>query len=153
MGRLSQEHWQGRWTTDYTGADGERDGYRDYTGAVPVLTTTLTPLADKGPHGPVWWRYGHDAVETLDQALDNPDDHRAYRIRDEQRRAARQAAEEARRRQWEEERRAREASKWPCPSCATTSTRTRRPAWRRAAASASLAAAAARLAQEAQEAA
>ncbi|MEU9396590.1 replication-relaxation family protein [Streptomyces sp. NPDC048324] len=117
VGRLSQEHWQGRWHTDYNGPDGKRDGYRDYADTVPVLATTLALLADKGPHGPVWWRYGHDAVETLDQALDNPDDQRAYQLRDEQRRAARQAEEEARHLRYEEERRVREASKWACPSC------------------------------------
>ncbi|MBP5880785.1 hypothetical protein F3K37_42555 [Streptomyces sp. LBUM 1477] len=117
VGRLSQEHWRGQWHTDYTGPDGARDGYRDYAGTVPVLATTLALLADKGPRGPVWWRYGHDALETLDQALDNPDDYRAYHLRDEQRRAARQAEEDARRQEWEEERRAKEASKWACPSC------------------------------------
>ncbi|WP_406410267.1 replication-relaxation family protein [Streptomyces sp. NBC_01614] len=117
VGRLSQDHWRGRWHTDYSSGEGERDGYRDYDGTVPVLATTLALLADKGPRGPVWWRYGHDAVETLDQALDNPDDHRAYQLRAEQRRAARQADEDARQLQREEERRARGASKWPCPSC------------------------------------
>jgi len=79
---------------------------------VPVLATTLTLLAAKGPHGPVWWRYGPDAVETLEQALDNPDDYRAYRVRDEQHRAARQAGEEGPRLQWDQERGTREASKW-----------------------------------------
>ncbi|MGJ5899276.1 replication-relaxation family protein [Streptomyces niveiscabiei] len=86
VGRLSQEHWQGLWHTHHTGPENEHDGYRDYTGTVPVLATTLALLADKGPHGPVWWRYGHDLLETLDQALDNPDDHRAYPVRDDQRR-------------------------------------------------------------------
>lgn len=112
VGRLSQEHWQGRWHTDYTSPEGKRDGYRDYDGTVPVLATTLALLAEKGPRGPVWWRYGHTAVETLEQALDNPDDHRAYRLRDEQRRAARQAADEAGQAQREEERRVRDASRW-----------------------------------------
>lgn len=117
VGRLSREHWRGQWNTGYTSDSGERDGYRDYDGTVPVLVTTLTALAAKGPHGPVWWRYGHNAVETLTEALDNPDDYRGYSVRDDQRRAARQPFEEANRLEREEEWRLWEASKWRCPAC------------------------------------
>lgn len=100
VGRLSRQHWQGQWHTGCNGPGGERDG--DYTATVPVLATTLALLIGKGPRGPVWWRSGHDTAETLDQALDNPGDHRAYYLRDEQRRATRRAEEEARDRQREE---------------------------------------------------
>ncbi|WP_326569940.1 replication-relaxation family protein [Actinacidiphila glaucinigra] len=127
VARLSAPYWQGTWYTGpYTDASGTPDGWRTYDFTVPVLTTTLDQLAAGGPHGPVWRRFGHDIREALIAALANPDDHRAYRQRDEQRRAARQAAEqaraaakEARRQRRKEEQRRRRAEMWPCPSCGT----------------------------------
>ncbi|MGW2354986.1 replication-relaxation family protein [Actinacidiphila glaucinigra] len=127
VARISSPYWQGTWhTAPYPTASGEPDGWRTYDFTVPVLVTTLDQLAADGPHGPVWWRFGHDVREALIAALDNPDDYRAYRQRDEQRRAARQAAEQARaaakqarrQRRKEEQRRRREQA-WPCPACGT----------------------------------
>jgi hypothetical protein len=119
VGELAREHWRGEWHADSrTPEDGSRpDGYRDYTHAVPVLATTLRQLAAHGPHGPVWWRYGHKTWQTLTDALDNPDDHRAYAVRDQARRAAREAGADLVRREREAERARLEAAKWVCPTC------------------------------------
>ncbi|MEU0163686.1 replication-relaxation family protein [Streptomyces sp. NPDC006261] len=94
-----------------------KDGYRDYSGTIPVLATTLAQLRLHGPHGPVWWRYGHPGWETLQDALDNPDDVRAYRHREEQRRTEREAQRERERQEREEEESRRKAAAWPCPTC------------------------------------
>ncbi|MFJ6140207.1 hypothetical protein [Kitasatospora sp. NPDC092286] len=40
---------------------------------MPVLATTLDLLAEPGPLGPVWWRYGRQGRHSLTDALDNPD--------------------------------------------------------------------------------
>ncbi|WP_327180367.1 replication-relaxation family protein (plasmid) [Streptomyces sp. NBC_01335] len=69
---LSADSWRGHWHSDGITASGARDGYQDYTGTVPVIATTLTLLRQHGPHGPVWWRYGHPDGQTLEHALDNP---------------------------------------------------------------------------------
>ncbi|MFH9016714.1 hypothetical protein ACH4C6_36310 [Streptomyces sp. NPDC017943] len=91
VGQLTREHWRGEWNGDYA-AEGERpDSYRDYKGTVPLLATTLRLLAAHGPHGPVWWRYGPTSWQPLVEALDNPDDYRAYSVRDEARRKAQDA--------------------------------------------------------------
>ncbi|MFE7515751.1 replication-relaxation family protein [Streptomyces sp. NPDC057540] len=118
VGSLSREHWRGQWEADGYASEGVKpDGYRDYTGTVPLLATTLHLLAAHGPHGPVWWRYGHKTWQSLTDALDNPDDRRAYAVRDEARRQARQAEAERNRHEREEQRRALEAAKWTCPTC------------------------------------
>ncbi|MFD3572218.1 hypothetical protein ACFWVK_34125, partial [Streptomyces sp. NPDC058667] len=118
VGALSREHWRGQWEADGYAPEGVKpDGYRDYTGTVPLLATTLRLLAAHGPYGPVWWRYGHKTWQSLTDALDNPDDRRAYAVRDEARRQARQAEAERKRHEWEEQRRALEAAKWTCPTC------------------------------------
>ncbi|MEU3282121.1 replication-relaxation family protein [Streptomyces antibioticus] len=117
VGQLAREHWRGEWNGDYA-PEGERpDGYRDYKGRVPLLATTLRLLAAHGPHGPVWWRYGHTSWQPLVEALDNPDDYRAYSVRDEARRKAQEAEYERRRREREAERARLEAGKWVCPAC------------------------------------
>ncbi|TLQ38605.1 replication-relaxation family protein [Streptomyces marianii] len=119
VGTLAREHWRGQWNADsHTPDNGERpDGYRDYTGTVPLLATTLRRLAAHGPHGPVWWRYGHKTWQTLTEALDNPDDYRAYAVRDEARRTARETERERLRQEREAERARLEAAKWLCPTC------------------------------------
>ncbi|MFJ1562357.1 hypothetical protein [Streptomyces mirabilis] len=117
VGELTRGHWRGEWNADYA-PEGERpDGYRDYKGTVPLLATTLRLLAANGPHGPVWWRYGRTAWQTPGDALDNPDDYRAYSVRDQARRTAREVELERARREREEERRRMEAGKWVCPTC------------------------------------
>ncbi|MCX5207640.1 replication-relaxation family protein [Streptomyces sp. NBC_00237] len=123
IAELSTEHWAGTWRAAYQQGE-ERDGYRDYGQALPVLATTLARLTAHGPCGPIWWRYGHRGWQTLADALDNPDDYRAYRVRDDARRAAektRQERENARRQHEAQERAAKaarlETLRWLCPSC------------------------------------
>ncbi|WP_159395866.1 replication-relaxation family protein [Streptomyces sp. 3211] len=116
VARLTEAAWKGRWT-GHTAPDGTMDGYRDYDATVPVIVTVLEALERYGPHGPIWWRYGHDGWQTLAAALDDPDDSRAYTTRDENRRAAAQAARQREERAREEERRRREAAAWHCPEC------------------------------------
>ncbi|MFE9989782.1 replication-relaxation family protein [Streptomyces sp. NPDC005381] len=80
------------WSGDYQaglgyGSSEERDGYWDFTDAIPVLFSTLDRLQAGGPHAAVWWRCGHRQWETLPDALDNPTDHRAWQAREKVRRA------------------------------------------------------------------
>ncbi|WP_141747269.1 hypothetical protein [Streptomyces agglomeratus] len=106
-------YWQGG---SVYGTD-VKDGYRDYDDTVPVIVTTLARLQQHGPHGPIWWRYGHSTWETLEAALDNPDDHRAFRAREEERRLLRRAQEEREQREREETARRQKAAAWACPTC------------------------------------
>ncbi|MFD9106304.1 hypothetical protein ACFVZN_35185 [Streptomyces virginiae] len=116
VARLAEPAWRGRWSTGYTHGAPE-DGFRDYEGTVPVLVTVLDRLEEYGPYGPIWWRYGHQELQTLTDALDDPDDHRAYTAREKQRRADATAARERQQQERAEERRRREAAAWPCPEC------------------------------------
>ncbi|MGK5451430.1 hypothetical protein [Streptomyces radiopugnans] len=86
----------------------------------PPLATTLDRLRTHGPLGPVWWRYGRQPWQTLTDALANPDDEAAHRVRDEQHRARERARQERERREREEARRRREAAAGPCPTCGRT---------------------------------
>lgn len=118
VGQLARDHWRGTWEGDGRAPEGEQpDGYRDYDGKVPLLATTLKLLAAHGPHGPVWWRYGHSTWQSLADALDNPDDFRAYSVCADARRKAEEADLERARREREEHRRRMEAGKWVCPTC------------------------------------
>ncbi|WP_331764313.1 replication-relaxation family protein (plasmid) [Streptomyces sp. NBC_01520] len=117
IGDLSTSCWKGTWHGGSIYDRASKDGYRDYTRTIPVLATTLTRLQQHGPHGPVWWRYGHPAFETLEHALDNPDDSRAYNLREEQHRTEHTAREERERQEREEAQRWRKAAAWPCPIC------------------------------------
>lgn len=117
VGTLTRAHWRGAWNGDYAVEGQKPDGYRDYEQAVPLLATTLRLLAARGPHGPVWWRYGHNTWQTLTEALDNPDDHRGYAVRSDARRKAQDAEYERVRREQEERLRLLEAGKWTCPTC------------------------------------
>ncbi|MFI8008377.1 replication-relaxation family protein [Streptomyces sp. NPDC086010] len=122
---LSTRCWQGHWHSGSSYDRASRDGYRDYDRTIPVLATTLARLQQHGPHGPVWWRFGHPALdalgqpafESLEQALDNPGDYRAYGVREGQRRIEHQAQAERERLEKEEAKRRREAAAWPCPTC------------------------------------
>ncbi|WP_331719082.1 replication-relaxation family protein (plasmid) [Streptomyces sp. NBC_00289] len=118
IGDLARDHWRGTWDADSPAHEGGKpDGYRDYDRKIPLLATTLRQLAEHGPHGPVWWRYGHQSWQTLTDALDNPDDYRAYSVRTEARRQAEEAERERARREQEEHRRGMEATRWWCPTC------------------------------------
>ncbi|WP_406483269.1 replication-relaxation family protein [Streptomyces platensis] len=127
--RLTQAHWAGQYcefATSYS--SDERDGYTDYTDAVPILVTTLDRLREHGPLGPVWFRFGHPTWQTLTDALDNPDDERAFRRRqrrrDQLRKQQREHEEQQREHERQEERErwaaqeaAAEAAREPDPVC------------------------------------
>ncbi|MCX4920297.1 replication-relaxation family protein [Streptomyces sp. NBC_00687] len=108
------------WSGDYQagrsyGSSQERDGYWDFTDAIPVLFTTLDRLQAGGPHAAVWWRCGHRQWETLPDALDNPTDHRAWQAREKVRRARHEdeLAQRQRERERDAEReRAEERERW-----------------------------------------
>ncbi|MFD3452901.1 replication-relaxation family protein [Streptomyces sp. NPDC058691] len=118
VARLSREHWQGQWCHGrHIESTGESDAYWDYEGAVPLLATTLERLRQNGPRGAIWWRFGHGSAQGLIDALDNPDDRRAYDRREEQRLAAQRAAWAEERRREEDEHKRWRASLWPCPTC------------------------------------
>ncbi|WP_354645237.1 replication-relaxation family protein [Kitasatospora camelliae] len=82
---LARDAWGGSWWTIRThNANG--DGWREYDDAVPVITTTLELLAEHGPLGPVWWRYGRDEARySLLEALESPDTRAAYDARQDAR--------------------------------------------------------------------
>ncbi|MFJ9412473.1 replication-relaxation family protein [Streptomyces sp. NPDC101393] len=127
--RLTEEHWAGRYhrfAVSYGSA--EYDSYTDYADAVPILVTTLDRLRVHGPLGPVWFRFGHPTWQTLTEALDNPDDERAYKrrqrrrdqLRDQQREQQEQQRERERqeaREQWAAQEAAAEAAREPDPVC------------------------------------
>ncbi|MEV6683616.1 hypothetical protein AB0N09_43320 [Streptomyces erythrochromogenes] len=117
IAELSAPVWQGDWHPGHSHDDGRADGFRTFVGRVPVVACRLDRLAADGPHGPIWWRYGHQELQTLTDALDDPDDHRAYTAREKQRRADATAARERRQQERDEERRRREATAWLCPEC------------------------------------
>ncbi|MFI1808401.1 replication-relaxation family protein [Streptomyces californicus] len=114
---LTRHCWRGKWNGEDMYGGTSRDGYRDHSRALPVIVTTLARLQQHGPLGSIWWRYGHSDWETLKTALDNPDDFRAYRVRDEERRRTAEAERERKRLAYKEERRRLEAATWPCPTC------------------------------------
>ncbi|MFH9583515.1 hypothetical protein ACH4MO_36845 [Streptomyces globisporus] len=89
--------WRGGSSYDGT----VKDGYRVYGGTIPVLVTTLAQLRLRGPQ----------------DALDNPEDVRGYRHREEQRRTERDTQRERERQKQQEAESRREAAAWPCPTC------------------------------------
>ncbi|MFF1519889.1 hypothetical protein [Streptomyces sp. NPDC058305] len=93
------------WSGDYQAGPGygaldERDGYWDFTDAIPVLFITLDRLEAGGPHAAVWWRCGHRQWETLPDALDNPADRRAWEVRGKVRRVRYDEELAQREREW-----------------------------------------------------
>jgi len=101
----TREQWQG---------DASNRAYTDYSRAIPILATSLVQLQQEGPQGAIWQRFGHTGLQTLADALTNPDDADAYWSRREARERAQAAAQrEAERRK--QQRAAREASR--CPVC------------------------------------
>ncbi|MGW6945037.1 replication-relaxation family protein [Streptomyces xanthophaeus] len=121
VARFAEQHWKGHWHSGWTGLGEARDGYRDYQGTVPVIVTVLELLERRGPLGLIWWRYGREeGWQTLADALDNPDDHRAYSVREEQRRTTQETQRRLEEQQRQEQRQRREAAAWPCPECGRT---------------------------------
>ncbi|GAA0950165.1 hypothetical protein GCM10009575_073070 [Streptomyces rhizosphaericus] len=101
VAELSRDCWRGRWqcpAAQWSLDEAEkRDGWYEYAGTVPVIATHLDQLWTKGPHGPVWWRFGRTTRQSLNDALTNTGTHAEYSAR----REARRAAEEARyQREW-----------------------------------------------------
>ncbi|MFI8459498.1 hypothetical protein [Kitasatospora sp. NPDC085464] len=45
---------------------------------MPVVATMLELLAEQGPFGPVWWRFGRSGWHSVLEALENPHDRAAY---------------------------------------------------------------------------
>ncbi|MEV7189896.1 hypothetical protein [Kitasatospora sp. NPDC093102] len=72
VAELSAEVWIGQRYTVRRDDNGG-DGWREYDDAVPVVATTLELLAEHGPLGPVWWRFGRPGRHPLIEALDNQD--------------------------------------------------------------------------------
>ncbi|MFD7735760.1 replication-relaxation family protein [Kitasatospora phosalacinea] len=77
---LARDAWGGSWWTIRSDNAGG-DGWREYDDAVPVVATTLELLAEHGPLGPVWWRYGREGRHSLLEALESPDTRAAYNER------------------------------------------------------------------------
>ncbi|MFE7394720.1 replication-relaxation family protein [Streptomyces sp. NPDC057582] len=116
---LSRTCWQPRWENPHgwSPKTSEEDGWWDFTGTVPVIATHLDQLRTHGPHGPVWWRFGHHEWQPITDALTNTGTEDQYDAREDQHSLERAAQEERRRQEREEELRRREAGKWPCRSC------------------------------------
>ncbi|MFJ6385919.1 replication-relaxation family protein [Kitasatospora sp. NPDC092039] len=76
---LSADCWRGRWCREVR--DYNDDGWREYDDAVPIIATTLQLLAEHGPLGPVWWRFGRSGRHSLTEALENPNNRAAYDLR------------------------------------------------------------------------
>ncbi|MFF7705402.1 hypothetical protein [Streptomyces lydicus] len=127
--RLTEEHWAGQYhhfAPSY-GSD-ECDNYTDYADAVPILVTTLDRLREHGPLGPVWFRFGHPTWQSLADALDHPDDERAFKARQrrrdqlrkqqlEQEEQQRECERQEAREQWAAQEAAVEAAREPDPVC------------------------------------
>ncbi|MGN9796362.1 hypothetical protein ACTMTU_35510 [Streptomyces sp. OZ13] len=92
-----------------------RTGWWDFTDTVPVVATHLEHLCAKGPHGPIWWRFGRSNWQPLTDALTNARTKAEYDARDEQRRTERERARVLEDRQRRDELNA--AWPWSCPSC------------------------------------
>ncbi|MFI5888156.1 replication-relaxation family protein [Streptomyces sp. NPDC051554] len=95
---LTRMNWSGQYEQMGGFHGGERDGYYDFTDAIPLLVTTLPQLREQGPLAAVWRRCGHRQWETLPDALANPQDRNAWHRRDEERRRLRDAQD---RQRWE----------------------------------------------------
>lgn len=93
---LSRACWQPRWENPrgWSPKDTEDDGWWDFAGTVPVIATHLDQLRTHGPHGPVWWRFGHSDWQPITEALTNTGTEDEYRAREEQRSVERDAQEE-----------------------------------------------------------
>ncbi|MFF1300740.1 hypothetical protein, partial [Streptomyces sp. NPDC058296] len=116
---LSRACWQPRWDSPHGWSSNasEDDGWWDHAGTVPVIATHLDQLRTHGPHGPVWWRFGHSDWQPITDALTNTGTKDEYRARENQRSLEREVQEERRRQEREEELSRQEAGKWACPSC------------------------------------
>ncbi|MDX3771748.1 MULTISPECIES: replication-relaxation family protein [unclassified Streptomyces] len=115
---LSRTCWQPRWYNPHgwSSKDTEEDGWWDFSGTVPVIATHLDQLRAHGPHGPVWWRFGHSEWQPIIDALANTGTKEEYRARQDQHRQEREAARVVEQEQRREELARREAT-WECPSC------------------------------------
>lgn len=80
-------------------------GLFDFADSIPILACHLGQLKAKGPHAPIWWRFGSRKWQTLTDALANTD----YLTRTRQRLAAEEQAAK------EKEEQRLEATR--CPGC------------------------------------
>ncbi|MGW3736465.1 replication-relaxation family protein [Streptomyces sp. NPDC005148] len=115
---LSRTCWQPRWDSPlgWSPKRTEEDGWWDHAGTVPVIATHLDQLRTHGPHGPVWWRFGHSDWQPITDALANTGTKDDYHARWEQRRQEEEAARAVEDQRRHEERDRWEAT-WECPSC------------------------------------
>ncbi|MFE3144252.1 replication-relaxation family protein [Streptomyces scopuliridis] len=115
---LSRDSWEPRWENPlgWSPDPSEQDGWWDFAGTVPVIATHLDQLKAHGPHGPVWWRFGHGEWQPITEALTNTGTEDEYHARDEKRRKEHEAARALEERIRSEEL-ARWEKAWPCPSC------------------------------------
>ncbi|MFV5998448.1 hypothetical protein ACNPQM_40365 [Streptomyces sp. NPDC056231] len=111
--------WQPRWQNPHGWPPNvsEEDGRWDFTGTgtVPVIATHLDQLRTHGPHGPVWWRFGHSDWQPITDALTNTGTEAEYHAREEQRRQEREATRALEQQRREEP--ARLDAVRECPSC------------------------------------
>ncbi|MFI6158252.1 replication-relaxation family protein [Kitasatospora sp. NPDC051170] len=108
----SQPFWKPRWTRGSDYAD--EPYYWDYSGKIPVIATTLEHLRKFGLTGPVWQRYGHHGrLETLADALADPDGWEAY----SERQHARQEAARKARKAKEDQEHEQDMQRRHCPTC------------------------------------
>ena len=94
---LTRVNWSGQYEQMGGFQGEERDGYWDFTDAIPLLFTTLPRLREHGPLAAVWWRCGHGQWEALPDALANPQDRSSWLQRDEERQRLRDARDRQRR--------------------------------------------------------
>nr|WP_233841988.1 replication-relaxation family protein [Streptomyces microflavus] len=113
---LSTACWQGVWHSGSVYDDTVKAGYRDYTGTIPVLATTLAQLRLHGPTGRLV-ALRTPRVGNPPGRPGQPEDHRAYRHREEQRRTEHAAKEEREHQERQEAESRRKAAAWPCPTC------------------------------------
>lgn len=95
---LSRDHWAAEYRTDSGTVREDRDGYLDFTHAVPLVLTTLDRLKQHGPMGAAWWRVAQRRsaeFEPLLQALTNTYTKAEFHERQERRDAERRAQQEA----------------------------------------------------------
>lgn len=116
---LSRTCWQPRWQKSHSWSSNasEDDGWWDHAGTVPVIATHLDQLRTHGPHGPVWWRFGHSDWQPITDALTNTGTKEEYRAREDGRRQEHEAARTLEQHRREEP--ARLETVWECPFCQT----------------------------------
>ncbi|MEZ0094984.1 replication-relaxation family protein [Streptacidiphilus sp. EB129] len=99
------------------------EAWRDYDETIPIIATTQKLLAEQGADGEVWRRFGRDRLQTLQEALWNPDGE-ALRAQLAREAEEQRKAEQLQRDQEQQERarisRARREAQRQCAGCGKT---------------------------------